>query len=79
MMQPDLGTGIVFIGIFFAMLFWAGVSWPLLVLVASPVVSLILAFKRGVWGAWFLLLLALVLWYKPYLVEGIVLVVRERR
>ena len=30
MLQPDLGTGIVFIGIFFAMLFWAGVSWPLL-------------------------------------------------
>ncbi len=24
MMQPDLGTGIVFLGIFFAMLFWAG-------------------------------------------------------
>ena len=26
MPQPDLGTGIVFVGIFFAMLFWAGVS-----------------------------------------------------
>ena len=25
MLQPDLGTGIAFIGIFFAMLFWAGV------------------------------------------------------
>ena len=37
MAQPDLGTGIVFVGIFFAMLFWSGVSWPLLVLIASPV------------------------------------------
>ena len=27
-----------------------------------------LAFNTGLWGAWFLLLLALVLWYKPYLV-----------
>jgi rod shape determining protein RodA len=75
MMQPDLGTGIVFIGIFFAMLFWAGVPWPLLVLVASPAVSLILAFSTGLWGAWFLLLLALVIWYRPYLVEGVLLIV----
>ncbi len=74
MRQPDLGTGIVFVGIFFAMLFWAGVSWPLLVMVASPVVSLILAFGPGVWGAWFLVLIALVLWYRPYLVEGVVVV-----
>ena len=74
MRQPDLGTGIVFVGIFFAMLFWAGVSWPLLVMVASPVVSLILAFGPGVWGAWFLVLIALVLWYRPYLMEGVVVV-----
>ena len=75
MMQPDLGTGIVFVGFAFAMLFWSGVSWPLLVLVASPVVSLILAFNVQVWGAWFLILLALLLWYKPYLYEGIFLAV----
>jgi rod shape determining protein RodA len=75
MKQPDLGTGIVFVGFAFAMLFWSGVSWPLLVLVASPVVSLILTFSVQVWGAWFLLLIALVLWYKPYLYEGIFLAV----
>lgn len=74
MMQPDLGTGIVFVGIFFAMLFWSGVSWPLLVLAASPAVSLVLAFSTGLWGAWFLLLLALVLWYKPYVAEGVFIV-----
>ncbi|HKH94517.1 MAG TPA: rod shape-determining protein RodA [Gemmatimonadaceae bacterium] len=75
MKQPDLGTGIVFVGFAFAMLFWSGVSWPLLVLVASPVVSLVLAFSVKLWGAWFLLLIALVLWYKPYLYEGIFLAV----
>jgi rod shape determining protein RodA len=73
--QPDLGTGIVFIGICFAMLFWAGVPWPLLLMLASPGISLILAFSTGVWGAWFLLLVALVFWQRPYLVEGVVLVV----
>ncbi|MDE3126853.1 MAG: rod shape-determining protein RodA [Gemmatimonadota bacterium] len=74
MLQPDLGTGIVFVGIFFVMLFWTGVRWELLVLLASPVVSLVLAFSTGLWGAWFLLLLALVVWYKPYVWESVFLV-----
>ncbi|MCU0648139.1 MAG: rod shape-determining protein RodA [Gemmatimonadaceae bacterium] len=75
MLQPDLGTGIVFVGIFFAMLFWAGVPWPLLLLLASPAVSLVLAFNTGAWGVWFLLLVGLVFWMRPYLVEGVLVVV----
>jgi rod shape determining protein RodA len=71
----DLGTALTFIGILFAMLFWAGVPWPLLLMLASPGISLILAFSTGVWGAWFLVLVALVFWYRPYLVEGVALVV----
>ena len=74
MAQPDLGTGLVFIGIFFSMLFWSGASWQLLVLVASPVVSLVLAVSTTIWGAWFLLLIGLVLWYKPYIAEGVLVV-----
>ena len=59
--QKDLGSALVFVGIFFAMLFWSGISWRLLLLIASPVISLILtAAGTGLWGAWFLLLLALV-------------------
>ncbi len=75
MLQPDLGTGLVFIGIFFVMLFWAGTPWQLLVLLASPVISLVLSFSTTLWGAWFFVLLALVLRYRPYLVEGISLLV----
>ena len=75
MKQPDVGTGLVFIGIFFAMLFWSGASWQLLVLVASPVVSLVLAISStAFWGAWFFLLIGLVLWYKPYIAEGVFIV-----
>jgi rod shape determining protein RodA len=73
-LQPDLGSSIVFIGIFFAMLFWFGVPWQLLLLVASPGISLILAFSTGVWTAWFLVLIALVWAYKPYLWEGVTVV-----
>lgn len=75
MAQPDLGTGMVFVGIFFAMLFWSGVSGPLLLLAASPAISLVLSYKTMAWGAWFLILIAVVLWYKPYVVEGVVLIV----
>ena len=72
--QPDLGTGIVFVGFAFAMLFWSGIAWPLLVLAASPVVSLVMAFNTHLWAAWFLLVIALVLWYKPYMHEAILIV-----
>ncbi len=75
MLQPDLGSGLAFIGILFAMLFWAGVPWQMLALLASPAVSLVLSFNTALWGAWFLLLVALVVWYKPFLAEGITLVV----
>lgn len=70
MAQPDLGTGLVFIGIFFAMLFWSGVQWPLLLMAASPGISLVLAFGPGVWGAWFILLCALLAWKRPALIES---------
>jgi rod shape determining protein RodA len=73
MAQPDLGTGIVFIAICFAMLYWSGTPWQLLVMLASPGISLILAFSTGIWGAWFLILVALVLWSRTYLREGVVL------
>ena len=69
MAQPDLGTGIVFIGVFFAMLFWSGVPWWLLLMAASPGISLLLAFGPGVWGAWFFLLLALLWWKRPAWLE----------
>jgi rod shape determining protein RodA len=70
MAQPDLGTGLVFIGIFFAMLFWSGCSWQLLVLAASPGISLVLAVNTTSWGAWFIALIALVLWYGLYAWEA---------
>ena len=75
MAQPDLGTGLVFIGIFFAMLFWSGCSWQLLVLAASPGISLVLAVSTTSWGVWFLALIALVLWYRLYAWEAACVIV----
>jgi rod shape determining protein RodA len=63
----------VFLGIFFAMLFWVGVSPWLLLLVASPAISLILAFSTGLWGAWIIFVTILLLWIRPYMLEALVM------
>ncbi|MGH7644572.1 MAG: rod shape-determining protein RodA [Gemmatimonadales bacterium] len=70
-LQPDLGSAFVFVGIFFAMQFWAGTRAWLLFLLASPAVGLILAFSTVAWGAWILVLFGLVVWWRPYLWEGL--------
>ena len=50
LLQPDLGTAQAFVGILFAMLFWAGTPIPILLLLASPLPSLILAFDARIWA-----------------------------
>ncbi|HET8650876.1 MAG TPA: FtsW/RodA/SpoVE family cell cycle protein, partial [Gemmatimonadales bacterium] len=67
--QPDLGSAIVFVGIFFVMLFWAGVRPRLLFLLASPGFSLLLAFNTWTWGAWMIVFCALLLAWRPYLTD----------
>src|SRR5213594_2370193 len=71
LLQPDLGSAVVFIAIMFAMLFWAGTKPSLLLLLSSPAIGLILAFSTIVWGAWIVLLFGLLLWWRPYVWEGL--------
>ncbi|OLC76633.1 MAG: rod shape-determining protein RodA [Gemmatimonadetes bacterium 13_1_40CM_4_69_8] len=71
MLQPDLGSAIVFVTILFAMLFWAGTKPQLLILLASPAIGLILAFSTIAWGAWIVLLFGLLLWWRSYVWEGL--------
>jgi rod shape determining protein RodA len=70
-LQPDLGSALVFLGILFSMLFWAGVNPWLMLLVASPVLSLLFAFSTVSWGLWILALTLLLFWLRPYLMEGL--------
>jgi rod shape determining protein RodA len=69
--QPDLGSAIVFVAILFFMLFWAGTKPSLLLLAASPVIGLVLAFSTVTWGIWIAVLACLLLWWRPYLWEGL--------
>jgi len=71
MLQPDLGSALVFAGILFTMLFWAGVPLRLLVMLASPVASLVLAFSTWTWGAWIAVLCILLILWRPYVWEGL--------
>lgn len=69
--QPDLGSALVFGGILFAMLFWAGAPLRLLVMLASPIFSLVLAYADIAWAVWLgLVVLMLVLW-RPFVWEGL--------
>ena len=70
--QPDLGSAIVFIGIAFAMLFWAGVRPRLLFMVASPGLSLLLAFNNWAWGAWMVAFTTLLVLWRPYIYDSVV-------
>ena len=74
--QPDLGSALVFTSIMLAMLFWAGTSlWALFFLV-SPIIGLFLSISVWVWGAYFILLVALLAFvYKPYLSEAVAVLV----
>jgi rod shape determining protein RodA len=70
-LQPDLGSALVFLGVLFAALFWGGVHPLLLLLLASPMLSLAFSFSTVSWGIWIAALTALLFWLRPYVLEGL--------
>jgi rod shape determining protein RodA len=74
MLQPDLGTALVFTSILFATMFWAGAPLRLLFLLASPVLGLLLAFSTWVWGVWIVLLTGVIYLLKPRLSEAVAVI-----
>jgi len=76
MLQPDLGTALVFTSILLAMLFWAGTPLATLFFLASPVLGMLLSISTWMWGAYFVLLVVLLAFvYKPYLSEGLAILI----
>ncbi len=63
--QPDLGTSLVFFAILISMLFWAGVPLFYLLLIISPILSLICAFHWLSWALFFLILVLLLVRLRP--------------
>jgi rod shape determining protein RodA len=70
--QPDLGSSLVFVGIFFAMLFWSGVRPRMLFMLATPVISLFLAFNTLAWSVWIILFVLILIAWRPYVWDWVV-------
>jgi len=71
MLQPDLGSALIFGVILVAALFWAGVPVFTIFLLVSPGISILLGFSAVAWGVWFLALAGLLYLRQPYLLETI--------
>ncbi len=71
-LQPDLGTALAFVGILFAVLYWAGTPTLHLFFLASPGLALVLSFSTVVWSVYFVALVLTVYLsrYRLYLVES---------
>ncbi len=76
MLQPDLGTGMAFVGILFSMLYWAGAPVALLALVASPGVGLILSYDTSIWSWYIVGVIAFLYFYRYrlFLFESVIVV-----
>jgi rod shape determining protein RodA len=75
MMQPDLGTALVFGAVLLAALFWGGTPLGILFMLLSPVIGLLLAFLPVVWSIYMLGIIVLVWRYRiPLRDKAVVLV-----
>jgi rod shape determining protein RodA len=61
MLQPDLGSALVFSSILVWCLFWAGTPLATIFFLVSPVLSLFLSITPWVWGIYIVLLLVLLI------------------
>jgi rod shape determining protein RodA len=64
MMQPDLGTALVFGAVLLAALYWGGTPVGLMLLLLSPFVGLLLAFDPRLFSIYMLLLIGFVYFYR---------------
>ena len=76
MLQPDLGTAMAFVGILFAMLYWAATPVWLLALVASPVLGLVLSYDTVAWSVYILFVIGflILMRYRLFLFESVAVI-----
>ena len=69
-LQPDLGTAMVFGAILMAALYWGGVPAGVLFLLVSPIFGLLLAFQAWLFSVYMVALVIFLWLYRVYLWEG---------
>jgi rod shape determining protein RodA len=72
--QPDLGTSLVFFVILFVLWFWSGLQPLYVVLILSPIVSLVAASHWLAWAVYFAVLLVFLLLFRPGFLFGVITV-----
>ena len=63
--QPDLGTSMVFVALLFSLWFWSGLSPFYLLLIVSPIFSLLAAFHWITWIIYLVILITVILIVRP--------------
>ena len=79
LLQPDLGTSIIFFFILCGMLYWAGVPLIYLFLLISPIISFFLALvtllghmRLPLWGLFFVFLCIMIFYNRIYLMDAVI-------
>jgi len=72
--QPDLGTSLVFFVILFVLWFWSGLQPLYVVLILSPIVSLVAASHWLAWAVYFAVLLVFLFLLRPGFLFGVITV-----
>ncbi|MFQ6009347.1 MAG: rod shape-determining protein RodA [Candidatus Zixiibacteriota bacterium] len=72
--QPDLGTSVVFLVLLFVLWFWSGLPPLYMILILSPIISLVAAFHWLSWALYLVILLAVLFAFRPGLLFGVVTV-----
>lgn len=73
--QPDLGTSLVYFVLLFSLWFFSGLRPLYLILIVSPLISLVAAFHWLAWAVYFLLLLILLFVRRPALSFGVMVTI----
>ncbi len=73
--QPDLGTSLVFPVLLFILWFWSGLSPWYLILIVSPLISLVAASHWLAWALYFAVLITFLFVVRPGLIFGLFTVV----
>jgi rod shape determining protein RodA len=75
MKQPDLGTSLVFVVLLLSLWFWSGLSPYYLILIVSPIISLLAAFHWLTWVIYLVMLIIYIMFLRPGLLFGFTAVV----
>ena len=73
--QPDLGTSLVFVAVFFPILYWAGLRPLYLFFILAPLINILCAFSWVSWGVFVVVLLIVIYLSRPSFATAVFLIV----